>query len=447
MAPGVAGEADEIADRRRARTDPAPCGVSRCGSTLTNSTCRPGTGAGFSHLRELQQRRRAHIRAVREAEEHQGRLALQVARREGLAAAVDAAESRPRRAACGSQVPLASCGAALSSCAPARSPPAPRTARRRPGCQDVRVSHERIIPQARTRRGAPPRPDAARHRARADRAWRAAPARARGCSSATAPTTPRDEAAALVLHALRLPHAGGARPCYAPPRQRRRAAARVRGTDHAPHRGTHSRRLPDRRRPGSPDCRFSVDPRVLIPRSPIAELIERRFAPWIDPARVRRVLDLGTGSGCIAIACAQGVSARARRCGRISRRRRWKWRAINVRQHRLQRRVRLLQSDHFSALRRRSLRYHLSAIRLMSGRASCGRCRRSTGTSRAWRSPRGATGLDSVRVILREAGRHLRPGGILVVEVGNTETAVRRAFPRLPFIWLTSNAAAAECSC
>jgi ribosomal protein L3 glutamine methyltransferase len=48
----------------------------------------------------------------------------------------------------------------------------------------------------------------------------------------------------------------------------------------------------------------------------------------------------------------------------------------------------------------------------------------------------GPAGLDSVRVILREAGRHLRPAGILVVEVGNTETAVRRAYPRLPFTWL-----------
>jgi len=48
----------------------------------------------------------------------------------------------------------------------------------------------------------------------------------------------------------------------------------------------------------------------------------------------------------------------------------------------------------------------------------------------------GRSGLDSVRIILREAARHLRARGLLVVEVGNTERAVRRAFPRLPFVWL-----------
>ena len=48
----------------------------------------------------------------------------------------------------------------------------------------------------------------------------------------------------------------------------------------------------------------------------------------------------------------------------------------------------------------------------------------------------GRRGLDSVRIILREAARHLRPRGLLIVEVGNTERAVRRAWPRLPFLWL-----------
>ncbi len=179
---------------------------------------------------------------------------------------------------------------------------------------------------------------------------------------------------------------------------------------------------------------FHVDRRVLIPRSPIAELIERRFAPWIDARRVRRLLDVGTGSGCIAIACAKALPHSRVDAADISPEA-LEVAAINVRRHRLGRRVRLVLSDHFSALARE--RYDI----IVANPPYVGR-REMSGLPPEYRHEpalalaAGRDGLGSVRVILREAARHLRPGGLLIVEVGNTEAAVRRAFGRLPFLWL-----------
>jgi len=240
-----------------------------------------------------------------------------------------------------------------------------------------------------------------------------------------------DEAAALVLHALGIAAAPGERI-----RARRvgaRAAARARALiEERIRRRTPAAYLTGRT--WFAGLEFRVDPRVLIPRSPIAELIERRFAPWVAPARVRRILDLGTGSGCIAIACARAfraarvdavdVSAAALEVARA-----------NARAHRLAARVRLLKSDHFSALG--AARYDI----IVSNPPYVGARELRCLPPEYRHEPRlalaaGRAGLDSVRTILREAAPHLRPRGILVVEVGNTERAVRRAFPHLPFTWL-----------
>ncbi len=178
----------------------------------------------------------------------------------------------------------------------------------------------------------------------------------------------------------------------------------------------------------------AYDARALIPRSPIAELIERGFAPWIDPGAVRSALDVGTGSGCIALALAAAlpkarvdavdISVEALALARENRR-----------DLRLEKRVRLLESNYFSALEGR--RYDI----IVSNPPYVGSEEFASLPAEYAHEPAlglraGRDGLDAVRVLLREAPRHLNPGGILVVEVGNTDEAVRRRWPRVPFVWL-----------
>lgn len=241
----------------------------------------------------------------------------------------------------------------------------------------------------------------------------------------------RDEAAALVFHVMKLRHGSSARVLARRVNDAQRAAIETLLERRIRERVPLPYLLNEAWFAGSP---YYVDERVLIPRSPLAELIERRFAPWIDAARVRNVLDMGTGSGCIALACAQAfprarVDATDIDAGALA------VAGINRRRLRLTRRVRLVESDHFAALSDAS--YDI----IVSNPPYVG-AREMRGLPREYRhEPRhalasGREGLDSVAVILREAHRHLRPRGLLVVEVGNTERVLARAYPRLPFTWL-----------
>jgi ribosomal protein L3 glutamine methyltransferase len=177
-----------------------------------------------------------------------------------------------------------------------------------------------------------------------------------------------------------------------------------------------------------------IDERVLIPRSPIAELIARRFSPWVRPERVRRIVDLGTGSGCIALACAVAfpaarvdavdISPAALEVADINRK------ALGLA------RVRLVRSDFFTGLKGRRYDIIVSNPPYV-GTAEFNGLPAEYGHEPAGALRSGRDGMDAVRLLLRESARHLTPEGVLVVEVGNTETRVRRAFPKLPFVWLS----------
>ena len=178
--------------------------------------------------------------------------------------------------------------------------------------------------------------------------------------------------------------------------------------------------------------RFSIAPGVLIPRSPVAELIRDEFTPWLmrPPGRI---LDLCSGNGCIGIACARQFGEALVTLAELDPSA-LELARENVRLHGLEDRIRVVESDLFSGIDERPFdlivanppyvdaddlasmppEFHHEPVAALSG---------------------GPDGLDLVRRILAEAGTRLASDGLLVVEVGNSSAALLQAFPNLPFAW------------
>ena len=179
---------------------------------------------------------------------------------------------------------------------------------------------------------------------------------------------------------------------------------------------------------------FFVDERVLVPRSPLAELIEKQFYPWLEPEGVHHVLDLCTGSGCIGIACAYAFPDAEIDLSDIS------GPALqvadtNIERHHLGKHVKTIHSDLFTQIPAKQYDLIVSNPPYVDAEdiAAMG--------DEFHHEPQlglaaGQDGLDIVRRILVKARDYLTDEGILIVEVGNSQYALQQAYPNVPFHWL-----------
>ncbi|MBK9160713.1 MAG: 50S ribosomal protein L3 N(5)-glutamine methyltransferase [Nitrosomonadales bacterium] len=184
---------------------------------------------------------------------------------------------------------------------------------------------------------------------------------------------------------------------------------------------------------------FYVDERVIVPRSFIAELLRERLAPWVvDPDGIGSVLDLCTGSGCLAV-----LAAHAFPCSEVD--------AVdlspaalavaerNVSDYDLSDRINLIESDLFATLSRRRYDLIISNPPYVDA-GSVAALPQEYLHEPVLALGSGSDGLDATRVILEHAADHLTEDGLLVVEIGHNRDALEAAYPDLPFTWLEVSA-------
>lgn len=241
-----------------------------------------------------------------------------------------------------------------------------------------------------------------------------------------------EEAVTLVLHALHLPHGLPDRllDTRLTPGEKRQV--------HALLERRVQERVPAAYITGEAwfaGMKFKADTRALVPRSPIAELVEAHFEPWVDPDNVANILDLCTGGGCIAIACAHAFPHAHVDAVDLSHEA-LALAADNVTLHEVQSRVSLHEGDLFEPLPK-GRRYEIIVSNPpyvdaedMASLPDEFRHEPELGLAA------GTDGLDIVRRILARAPDYLTEQGILVVEVGNSAAALADAFPDVAFTWL-----------
>jgi len=179
---------------------------------------------------------------------------------------------------------------------------------------------------------------------------------------------------------------------------------------------------------------FVVNENVLVPRSPMAELIEKRFSPWVEAEAVENILDLCCGSGCIGIACAYAFDWAYVDMVDISPQ------AIdvateNILRHQLDDRVSAIKSDLFKNVPQRHYDIIISNPPYVDAEDMANL------PDEYLHEPvlglaAGDDGLELVIPMLQQAREYLTDQGILVVEVGNSQQALQEAYPHVPFYWL-----------